>query len=160
MTERKIWSREEFMLVMNLYAKIPYGQFNVGNKEVQKLAKILGRTPGAVAYKLVHFAGLDPYHKARGIKGLANPGNNAIKIYNEFRNNWSEMIFESEQLLAKYQNKSLEKEIKKQIEEEKEISLEGKEGTEVKRIVKARVNQNVFRQVIIANYYNSCAICN
>jgi putative restriction endonuclease len=77
--DRNIWTREEFMVVMNLYTKIPYGQFNAKNSEVIKLANLLNRTPGAVAYKLVHFSGLDPYHKNRGIKGLSNPGNNAIK---------------------------------------------------------------------------------
>jgi putative restriction endonuclease len=102
--EKRNWSREEFILVMNLYTKIPYGQFHASNSEVKKLATLLDRTPGAVAYKLVHFSGLDPYHKGRGIKGLANPGNNAIAIYDEFTKNWDEMLYESELLLAKYRN--------------------------------------------------------
>ncbi len=157
--DRKIWTREEFMVVMNLYTKITYGQFNASNSEVKKYAKLLNRTPGAVAYKLVHFSGLDPYHKSRGIKGLANPGNNAIKIYNEFKENWSEMIYESEILLAKLQNKDIEQILNEnRIVFDKDILL-GKIGEDKHALTKIRVNQSVFRKVIINNYYHSCAVC-
>ncbi|MES2278566.1 MAG: HNH endonuclease [Bacteroidota bacterium] len=159
--ERRIWSREEFILVMNLYTKIRYGQFNERNSEVIKLAQLLKRTPGAVAYKLVHFSGLDPYHKNRGLKGLANPGNNAIAIYNEFVNNWDDMLYESEVLLAKYQNQTIE-EVFLDKEEIKKFNiklLDGKQGHDVERLMKARVNQVLFRKVILSNYSNSCAIC-
>jgi putative restriction endonuclease len=157
--ERRIWSREEFILVMNLYTKIPYGQFHAKNAEVIKLAILINRTPGAVAYKLVHFSGLDPYHKSRGIKGLANPGNNAIKIYNEFQDNWSEMIFESELLLAKLQNRDIE-----DVHKENEVILDydillGKTGIDKRALTKIRVNQSIFRQVIVNNYFNKCAVC-
>jgi putative restriction endonuclease len=159
--ERRIWSRDEFTLVMNLYTKIPYGQFHASNPDVRKLARLLDRTPGAVAYKLVHFSGLDPYHKNRGIKGLANPGNNAIAIYNEFIENWDEMLYASEELLAKYQNKSIEETA---MTADDYFSLQsellsGKKGVNVDRLVKTRVNQSLFRKVIIGNYYSSCAVC-
>ena len=159
--ERKNWSREEFILVMNLYTKIRYGQFNAKNSEVIKLSKLIKRTPGAVAYKLVHFSGLDPYHRNRGLKGLANPGNNAIEIYNEFKNSWDDMLYESEVLLAAYQNKSIEETVFEP-EELNKISHEillGKEGLDYKRIIKTRINQSIFRKVVINNYLNSCAIC-
>lgn len=159
--EKRNWSREEFILVMNLYAKIPYGQFHANNIEVKKLAILLDRTPGAVAYKLVHFSGLDPYHKKRGIKGLANPGNNAIAIYNEFTKNWDEMLYNSELLLAQYHNKSIEETALDKIEYSslKNELLQEKKGISVEQIVKVRVNQALFRKVILGNYYNSCAIC-
>jgi len=158
---RILWSREEFMLVMNLYTKIPYGQFHARNTEVIKLSNILNRTPGAVAYKLVHFAGLDPYHKNRGIKGLANPGNNAIKIYNEFQKNWDEMLLESEELLYNYQRIDIRDSFLLQEEriEQNINKLSAKTGKDVERIFKARINQHLFRQVILGNYYHKCSIC-
>ena len=155
-----LWSREEFMLAMNLYTKIRYGQFHTSNSEVKKLATLINRTPGSISYKLVHFAYLDPAHTGR-IKGLGKPGKPAIKIYNEFQENWNEMLFESEELLAKYQDKSVE-EVSLDKDEIKQINLDillGKEGTDIKRLVKTRVNQALFRKIIIANYSNSCAIC-
>jgi putative restriction endonuclease len=159
--DRKIWSREEFILVMNLYTKIRYGQFNARNAEVIKYANLLGRTPGAVAYKLVHFSGLDPFHKNRGLKGLANPGNNAINIYNEFVSNWDVMLYDSEVLLANYQNKKIE-DVFLEKGDFKKINTDlliGKEGIDIERFVKTRVNQSIFRKVVLNNYSNSCAIC-
>lgn len=154
------WTKDELMLVMNLYTKLRYGQFNYRNLEVIKLAELIGKTPGAVAFKLVHLSRQDPKHKDR-VKGLANPGKNAIEMYNEFANNWDEMLYQSEVLLAKYQNKNVE-EITLNQEEIKEIQkdiLSGKIGKDIERVVKTRVNQSLFRKVVINNYANSCAVC-
>ncbi|WP_312076733.1 HNH endonuclease [Chryseobacterium sp.] len=155
------WTRDEFLLVMNLYTKLRYGQFNYRNAEVINLAKLIGKTPGAVAFKLVHLSRQDPKHKDR-VKGLSNPGKNAIEMYNEFTNNWDEMLYQSEVLLAKYQNKNVEDISLNQneIQEIKNDILDGKEGKYIERNVKARVNQSLFRKVVINNYSNSCTICN
>ncbi|MCH5598651.1 HNH endonuclease [Niabella ginsengisoli] len=154
------WSRDEFMLVMNLYSKLRYGQFNYRNIEVIKLAELIGKTPGAVAFKLVHLSRQDPKHKDR-VKGLANPGKNAIEMYNEFSSNWNEMLYQSEVLLAKYQNKKVEEIAldQNEIQEIEKDILSGKEGKYIERVVKTRVNQSLFRKVVINNYSNSCAIC-
>ncbi|MEX1191929.1 MAG: HNH endonuclease [Brumimicrobium sp.] len=156
---RRLWTREEFMLVMNLYTKIRYGQFNNRNSEVIKLANLINKTPGAVAYKLVHLSSQDPYHQNRGIKGLANPGKNAIEIYRDFQANWDEMLYESEVLLAKYKNKTIEQEYSEWEDVDLEI-LKTKKGLDKERLVKTRVNQSLFRRIITNNYSNSCAICN
>lgn len=158
--ERKKWTRDELMLVMNLYTKLRYGQFSYKNNEVINLANLIDKTPGAVAYKLVHLSRQDAKHKDR-VKGLANPGKNAIEMYNTFTNNWDEMLYESEVLLAKYQNKTIE-EVFLEKEEIKKINsdlLIGKQGSDVQRLVKTRVNQSLFRKVIVNNYSNACAIC-
>lgn len=154
------WTRDEFMLVMNLYTKLRYGHFNYKNAEVIKLAELIGKTPGAVAFKLVHLSRQDPKHKNR-VKGLANPGKNAIEMYNEFTENWDEMLYQSEVLLAKYQNKKIEEITldQSEIQEIENDILSGKEGKDVERIVKSRVNQSLFRKVVVNNYFNSCAIC-
>lgn len=154
------WSRDELMLVMNLYTKLRYGQFNYKNIEVIKLAELIGKTPGAVAFKLVHLSRQDAKHKDR-VKGLANPGKNAIEMYNTFTSNWDEMLYESEVLLASYQNKNIEDVFldKKEIDEIKVDILLNKEGKDIQRLVKTRVNQSLFRRVVINNYSHTCAIC-
>lgn len=154
------WSRDEFMLVMNLYTKLRYGQFNYRNLDVIKLATLIGKTPGAVAFKLVHLSRQDPKHKNR-VKGLANPGKNAIEMYNAFTSNWDEMLYESEVLLAKYQNTKIEDVFleKEEIQKINSDILIGKEGLDIQRLVKTRVNQSLFRRVVVNNYFNSCAVC-
>jgi putative restriction endonuclease len=154
------WERNDLMLAMNLYTKLRYGQFNYKNSEVIKLAELIGKTPGAVAFKLVHLSRQDPKHKNR-VKGLANSGKNATEMYQEFINNWDEMLYESEVLLAKYQKKSIEELILNEADTRiiNENILEGKEGKDVEKLVKTRVHQSLFRRVVLNNYSNSCAVC-
>lgn len=156
MSERRNWTREELILAFNLYCKIPFGQYNHRNSEVIALANIIGRTPSSVAFKLGNFASLDPYHQARGIGGLPNIGKLDKEIYSEFSNNWDELVFESELLLA--QKLPTEDSIIKEVE--KEIKFEERVGKEVIRSVKARVNQAFFRKVVLSIYDNKCAVSN
>ncbi len=44
MAARRLWSREEFILTLNLYLKMTFGQMNQSNPKVKKLAELLGRT--------------------------------------------------------------------------------------------------------------------
>ena len=64
---QKLWTRDELILAINLYCKLPFGRLHRLNPQVINLANLIDRTPGSVAYKLVNFASLDPALKARGI---------------------------------------------------------------------------------------------
>lgn len=46
MAARRLWSREEFILTLNLYLKLTFGQMNQSNPKVKNLAELLGRTSG------------------------------------------------------------------------------------------------------------------
>lgn len=150
---RNNWSREELILAFNLYFKIPYGQFNNRNKEIIELANLMGRTSGAIAYKLVNFVSLDPKHKELGRKGAVNVGKLDIEIFNEFRNNWEDLLFESEKILAEKQKTTIEAKYKDVIED-----YQHKQGEEKLRMVKTRVNQELFRRMILTNFDYKCAI--
>jgi putative restriction endonuclease len=121
------------------------------NKEVQHLASLIGRTPGAVARRLGNFASLDPVQIARGIKGLRNAGGLAESVWNEFYNNWDQVFEQSEILLAKY----------KQVEIEKLYEMDWSDvekGMNKERVIKARLNQYRFRQLVMTNYNSTCCI--
>jgi len=153
---RRNWTREELILAFNLYCKIPFGQCNHKNVDVINLGNIIERTPSAIAFKLGNFASLDPYHQKRGIKGLKNSGKLDKEIYNEFSNNWDDLIYESESLLSLKSGKgNLEKLINTQIE----IDI-SKQGLDVIRSVKTRANQSFFRKVVMSIYSNKCAVTN
>lgn len=87
---------------------------------------------------------------------MANPGKRAVEIYNEFQENWNEMLYESEVLLTKYENTTIGKVF---FVDKELMNFEEKEGLDIKRYVKTRVNQALFRKIVINNYSNSCAIC-
>ena len=99
---KKLWSREELILAFNLYLKTPFGKMHSTNKEVIHLAHLIGRTPNSVALRLVNFASVDPVLKARGIKGMDGGKKVVQPIWDEFFNNQEELIFLSEEILAKY----------------------------------------------------------
>jgi putative restriction endonuclease len=147
-----LWSREELILAVNLYCKLPFGRLHRLNPEVIHLAELIGRTASSVALKLVNFASLDTSLKARGIKGASNASKLDAEIWNEFFNNWDELPYESEKLLAKFENTTIEK-----INHILETELP-KEGKTREQLVKVRVNQSFFRSAILASYNNTCCI--
>ena len=151
--ERKNWTREELIVAFNLYCKIPFGKINYHNEQVIKLAKAIGRTPSAVAWKLVNFASFDPTLKARNIKGATNAGKLDKVVFDEFYHDWDTLAYESEILLAKFLDQKIE------LGEEQEIEkIILKEGKTREAIVKIRVNQSFFRSSVLASYDNKCCI--
>ncbi len=149
---QRLWTREELILAINLYCKLPFGKLHRTNQEILKLSQLIGRTASSVTYKLVNFASLDPSLKARGIKGASNASKLDKEIWHEFYNNWEILPYESEKLKAFKYHTSIEKEC---LIDENELPREGKER---EQIVKARVNQYFFRQSILASYNFTCCI--
>jgi putative restriction endonuclease len=149
---KKNWSRVEHILAFNLYCKTPFSKINSSNKQIQELAVIINRSIGSVAMKLANFARLDPDLQARNIKGLTQGAKGEIEVWNEFKGNWEELSWQSEQLLAKYKNEPIEQstEIEPVV-----FTIEGKER---EAIIQARVNQSFFRKMILSSYNYSCAI--
>jgi putative restriction endonuclease len=149
---QKLWTREELILAINLYCKLPFGRLHSRNPEVVSLAKLIGRTPGSVAFKLVNFASLDPQLKARGIKGAANASNLDKEIWNEFFNNWDNLFIESEKLYASRKNTTVEELYEAELESLPAL------GREKERIVRVRLDQAIFRTLVMANYDNICCM--
>jgi putative restriction endonuclease len=149
---QKRWIREELILAINLYWKLEFGKIHQGNPEVIKLAKLLGRTPSSIVFKLGNFGSFDPSLQERGIGGLKNTSKLDEQIWNEFYGNFEEVAYESEKLRASLEQKSVED------LNEIDISELPKEGLVRERVVKTRVNQNFFRKTILASYKNTCCI--
>lgn len=84
---------------------------------------------------------------------MANGGKLDEIVYNEFVNNWDEMLFESEQLLTQYEETTIDKKYESIL-----VDLADKKGEVKIREVKTRVNQNLFRQLILSIYQKKCAI--
>ncbi|UFH55025.1 HNH endonuclease [Spirosoma sp. KNUC1025] len=153
MARTDLWTRNELIVVFNLYLKLPFGKLDKRTKEVQELSQIIGRTDNAVSMRLNNFAHVDPYHQQRGIVGLANGVRQVQPIWDEFINNQEELIFESERILAEYRHETIE-----EAYPEIAFNLKDLKGEVKIRAVKTRVNQSVFRQMILKTYESRCAI--
>lgn len=147
------WTREEFILTLNLYFKIPFGKMNKSTEEVIQLAQLIGRTPSAIAMALGNFASVDPYHKGRNVMGLSHRNAKVETIWNEFVQNRDDLMFESELILAQRQNTTVEKKYSNVLEDIKPLT-----GSDKLRMIKVRVNQALFRQIVLVNYNYKCAV--
>lgn len=153
MATRNLWTKEELILAFNLYLKIPFAKIGSRNKDVIHLANLIGRTPNSIALRLVNFASVDPILQARGIKGMDGGRKIVQPIWDEFFHNQEELVFLSEQILAQKENTSIENKYQEIL-----FDLKDLKGETVIHQVKTRVNQSVFRQMVLANYATKCAI--
>lgn len=150
----ELWTRDEMILVLNLYLKLPFGKMDRRNPEVIRLVEIIGRTPNAVALRLVNYASYDPQQKQRGISGMAHGGKKCGEYWNEFIHDRERLLYESERILAQREGTTIEKKYEQEIRD----IPQGVVGEVKVREVKTRVNQNVFRQIVLANYDGRCAL--
>lgn len=153
MAAKNLWTKDELILAFNLYLKIPFGKIHHGNPDIIHLANLIGRTPSSISMRLSNFASVDPYHKARGIAGLEGGIKQVQPIWDEFINNKEELLFESERILAAKEHLTLEAKFDNLLK-----GTEHLKGEYKLREVKTRVNQNTFRQIVLANYSGKCAI--
>ena len=149
---QKLWTRDELILAINLYCKLPFGKMHRRNPAIIEFANLIGRTPSSITLKLGNFASFDPTLKERGIKGASNASKLDKQIWDEFYDNWDKALIQSEKLLAIKNHTT--------IEEINRIDFSDlpKDGIERERLVKTRVNQSIFRSIILATYNNSCCI--
>jgi len=150
---KNLWTREELILAFNLYLKLPFGKMHKHTPEIIELANLLGRTPSSIGMRLGNFASCDPYHQQRGVGGLKGGMNQVQPIWDEFFHNQEELVFLSEQILAQKQQTTLETKYNDVLKD-----LSHLKGESIIREVKTRVNQSVFRQMVLSNYESKCAI--
>ena len=148
-----IWTREQLIVALNLYWQIPYNKISGStNIMIRNVSSLIGRTPAALAYKLMNFTSLDPERQGKGNKGKSGAGFGDKIIWNEYFNEWSNLANDSAAILSKIQHKPIENIMN--FEED----LTFIEGKEKERIIKVRVNQSNFRQRILASYNEKCCI--
>jgi putative restriction endonuclease len=151
MAKSNNWTREETIVAFNVYCKIPFKSSSKTNPYIIKYAKIIGRSPSSLNMKIGNFGRLDPELKKKGIVGLSNGGKLEETIWNEFNGNWDKLAYESELLIAKFQDKKIEEIIGVE-------AIEFPLGKEREAIIKQRVNQSFFRSTILSSYNIKCCV--
>jgi putative restriction endonuclease len=150
---RDNWNREQLIIALNIYWKIPYNKISgSSNSLIKQIAPIIDRTPAALAYKLMNFTSLDAEKQKIGNKGKSAASSSDKEIWNEYFGMWEKLAHDSSLILATIQNKPIEEIL------ELEPELKFSEGIEKERIVKTRINQNDFRQRVLASYNEKCSI--
>ena len=145
------WTREQALACFNLYCRIPFGKLHSRNPEIITFADAIGRTPSAVAMKLVNFASFDPAHKKRNVRGLSNASSLDRAIWEEFEAAPNAVAEQSEEAFNQLSLPSAPP-----IEEEPELP----QGPTEKQLTRPmRLVQSFFRRSVLASYGYKCSFC-
>lgn len=146
------WTREQTIVALSVYCKIPFNKASNSNPEIVKVAEIIGRSPSAVKMKVGNFGSFDSQLKKNGIVGLSNTSKLDEEIWDEYSNNWEKLAYDSELILANMSHRT--------IEEATNFDIPIPEGEEREILVKQRINQSFFRSAVLSSYNNKCCISN
>ena len=145
------WTREQTIVALNVYCKIPFKNSSARHPLVQEYAKLLDRTPAALNFKIGNLGSFDPVLRAKGIVGLGHTSKMDEMVWNEFFDNPEKLAYESEKIIADLRHQT--------IEESTAIDLSDlPEGTERMTITRQRINQQFFHNAVLCSYENRCCI--
>lgn len=151
------WTREHFLIALNLYCKLPFGKLHRGNPIIIDTAKKMGRTPNSLAMKLCNFAALDPVQRDRGIRGLPGATKQDRLMWDEFFASLPTLGAESEQLLHDLFTRDETKEV--DLLARNRVRLVPPTGdTETQATVRVRRGQQFFRQAVLTAYDLRCCV--
>ncbi|MBS1595764.1 MAG: HNH endonuclease [Bacteroidetes bacterium] len=146
------WTREQLITALNLYVKMGFTKVHYTNPKVIELAAIIGRSPSAVALKLVNFARLDPELQQRGVSGMSHGSHGEEVVWNEFYHDFQKLAQVGEEIIANFKKMPLE------VSAGIPLYDLPRDGREREAIVRQRVNQRFFRDMILGLYKNTCCI--
>lgn len=100
MPARAGWTRQQLLVAFNLYCQMPFGKMHSRNPEIIKYAKLIGRTPSALAMKLTNIASLDPAITSTGRRGLEGASAADKAMWEEMQAGWERFVVEAQQTLS------------------------------------------------------------
>ena len=145
------WTREETIVAFYVYCKIPFKDSSKSHPVIRQYAPILDRTPSALNMKIGNIGRLDPDLYKKGISGLVHGAKMEEEIWKEFRENPEQLAYESEKIIARLTNQSIEMCTSIRTDDLPQ-------GRERSVIIKQRVNQSFFRSTVMSAYNFHCCI--
>jgi hypothetical protein len=144
------WTRQQLLVAFNVYCQMPFGKMHSRNPEIIKYAKLIGRTPSALAMKLTNIASLDPAITSSGRKGLDGASAADKTMWEEMQANWEQFAIEAQNATsvcgADIDDISIPDEM---------TDYTGSNKTVQTTI---RVGQNFFRRSVLSAYDYRCCI--
>lgn len=151
MATRNNWTENQITIVLYEYCRKPFGQFSASKDFVQELGALLGRTPAAIVRKVGNLASFDPKMKSRGVGGLVHTSKLDEVVWDRYYGNWEQLAYDAEVLLATLKEEDLEESLSIDLSR---LPVGEEKLSEIKR----RINQNFFRETVLASYNQKCCI--
>ena len=149
-----LWTKEQVKLAFHLYCQLPYGRIYGRNPEIIVLAKVIGRTPDAVAMKMLNIASIDPAITSTGRVGLGNASALDRAVWDEFHSDWERLAVECQLLRQELDKNSVE-----DLEPESDDLLPEDFTGETRQILTTqRIKQHFFRRAVLSSYRGRCCM--
>jgi len=153
------WTPSQLKLAIHLYCRLPFGQLHSRHPEIIELAGLIGRTPSALAMKLVNFASLDPDIVARGRKGLDGASKLDREIWAQFHADWEGLALECSGLLAALRSEHhMPADDLDGDEAGDGLALADFTGATRQVLVEQRIKQQFFRRAVLSSYRGRCCM--
>ena len=150
---RRNWTRDETLMAFTLYYLLPSKMVDKSGADIINLAKAIGRTPSSVALKAWNIAAYDANRVARGRVGMTHGSRLDVQIWEEFAEKGDELIDEGVRLLGSTIDQNIASpQIRYAVVD---LVPEGEERKVHRRV---RVNQQYFRNNLMANYKEKCCL--
>ena len=141
------WSREQEIVALYMYCLIPFNKVSGNNPHIAKMAKIIGRpNANSLKAKIGNFGKFDTNLVA---VGLGHSSHLDEEIWNEYNGRWQDLEVDALKLIEKFQHTNHE--------EQTEIPFIPI-GKEREVVIKQRINQSLFRNMVLSAYNNTCCI--
>lgn len=129
---------------------MPFSRIHDYEEPIVRTSTLLGRTPSALAMKMLNFARFDPSLRARNVGGLGNGAKSEEAIWNEFFNRWEDLANASDLALQH---------LSEQNNPHRELDLgDIPAGRTERRMTAVRSNQSFFRNSVLGIYQHRCCI--
>ncbi|MDY0108149.1 MAG: HNH endonuclease [Giesbergeria sp.] len=148
------WTRKQTLAALHIYFQLPFGQLHQRNPLITQLASWMGRTPSAVALKLVNFASLDPQVRASGRLGMGHASRLDEAVWGELNAHWDDVAAEAALYFEEYGQSQGMAPGSEVLDDVPELA----EGRMTMATIQVRVNQARFRRSILASYNARCCI--
>lgn len=152
MANPKGWTERELLVAFGLYCRLPFGKLHSGNTLIIRFAERIGRTPSALAMKLVNIASLDPAITSTGRKGLSGASLADKKMWEAMTSDWESFALQSEAAIREMMQNE------EDIENLQATDQENYAGYDKEVMTKVRVGQNFFRRSVLSAYNYTCCI--
>lgn len=149
-----LWTKEQIKLAFHLYCQLPYGRVDKRNAEIIALAKVIGRTPDAVAMKMLNIASIDPAVTSMGKAGLKNASTRDQEVWDEFHSDWERLAMECHLL-----RQQLDANAAEDLGFENDALIQEDYTGETRQVLSTqRIKQHFFRRAVLSSYRGRCCM--
>lgn len=150
------WTREEVLLAIRLYCKLPYRKLRQTTPEVRELALLLDRTPSAISKRCCNYVQFDPVESLR-VKGFTRAAKLDKTVWAEVSADWEQFAAESAQIEQRLR-------VKQSAQPEPGAGAALPDGVlfpagvDQEEIQRRRIGQRFFREAILTAYDHRCCV--